>query len=54
MTSDGAIDPVCGMNVHPVETTLHVEHEGEAYYFCNTACKDSFVSDPEKYLGKIN
>lgn len=54
MTSDGVIDPVCGMNVHPVEATLHVEHEGETYYFCNTACNDSFVSDPEKYLDKIN
>lgn len=54
MTSNGATDPVCGMNVNPDETTLHVEHEGKTYYFCNTACKDSFVGDPEKYLGKMN
>lgn len=54
MTASGAIDPVCRMELDPSETKLTTEHEGETYYFCNIACKDSFVSNPEKYLGKLN
>ncbi len=52
-TSSGAvIDPVCGMKVDPSKNELHAVHKGEKYYFCNINCRDSFVSDPEKYLNK--
>jgi Cu+-exporting ATPase len=48
------IDLVCGMDLDPTETKLHVEHKGEVYYFCTTTCKNHFVNDPEKYLGTSN
>ncbi len=43
-------DVVCGMELEPTEDTLQVAHKGTIYYFCGTACKDQFVSAPEKYL----
>jgi Cu+-exporting ATPase len=43
-------DVVCGMELAPTEDTLQVAHKGTIYYFCNAACKDQFVTDPEKYL----
>ncbi len=45
------LDVVCGMELDPASTRLHVEHKGEVYYFCSTMCKNHFVSDPEKYVG---
>ena len=54
-TSGGMVtDVVCGMQVDPKETKLHVEHKGNVYYFCNIDCKNKFESDPEKYLVKSN
>jgi Cu+-exporting ATPase len=52
MSANAVVDPVCGMKVDATTTTLYVEHKGKKYYFCNIACRDSFVSDPEKYLSK--
>ena len=46
-----SIDLVCGMELDPVHTKLHVEHRGEVYYFCNTVCRNHFVNDPQKYAG---
>ncbi len=46
-----AMDVVCGMELDPVHTKLHVEHKGEVYYFCNVVCKNHFVNDPQKYVG---
>ena len=48
--SSPAKDVVCGMGLEPTEETLQFAHKGAIYYFCNAACKDQFVSDPEKYL----
>src|SRR5882757_8403173 len=42
-------DPVCGMMVDPA-TALSAEHGGKTYHFCCEGCRDSFASDPEKYL----
>lgn len=54
-----AIDPVCAYCrdlaciVVPVTTdTPKVEYKGSTYYFCSERCRDSFLSDPEKYLPK--
>jgi xanthine dehydrogenase accessory factor len=44
-----AIDPVCGMEVAAVETSLHVEFEGATVYFCSEGCRDAFVADSERY-----
>lgn len=46
-----ALDVVCGMELDPKTTKLHVEHNGEVYYFCSMTCKNHFVHDPEKYVG---
>ena len=37
-----AVDPVCGMTVAVVASTLSVEHDGETVYFCGEGCKSSF------------
>jgi xanthine dehydrogenase accessory factor len=39
-----AVDPVCGMTVAAVDSTPHVEHEGETVYFCREACRDTFLA----------
>jgi len=46
-----ALDVVCGMEIDPLRTRLHVEYRGEVYYFCSTTCKNHFVNDPQKYVG---
>jgi Cu+-exporting ATPase len=44
------IDPVCGMQVDPLTSTLHAAHAGTDYHFCSARCRERFVADPEKYL----
>ncbi|UYY83308.1 XdhC family protein [Arthrobacter sp. YA7-1] len=44
-----AVDPVCGMSVAAVESTLHAEHAGTTYYFCSAGCRRAFLADPEHY-----
>jgi xanthine dehydrogenase accessory factor len=44
-----AIDPVCGMSVEMVETSLHLEHHGERVWFCGSGCKRAFAADPAAY-----
>ncbi|HSE09658.1 MAG TPA: XdhC family protein [Nocardioidaceae bacterium] len=45
-----ATDPVCGMSVATVETSLHLDHEGVRYWFCGTGCLRAFAADPAGYL----
>jgi xanthine dehydrogenase accessory factor len=44
-----AVDPVCGMTVPAVESTLHFEHDGVTVYFCSPGCRAAFRKDPEHY-----
>ncbi len=45
-----AKDPICGMTVE-IETALYKsESDGKAFYFCCGACKQTFDSQPDKYL----
>ena len=37
-----AVDPICGMTVAAVASTLSVEHDGETVYFCGEGCKAAF------------
>jgi xanthine dehydrogenase accessory factor len=46
-----AIDPVCGMSVEMVETSLHLDHHGERVWFCGSGCKRAFAADPAAYGG---
>lgn len=52
MSAGSVLDPVCGMKVDPSKAELYAVHKGKKYYFCNSNCRNSFVSDPEKYLSK--
>jgi xanthine dehydrogenase accessory factor len=45
-----AVDPVCGMTVATVETSLHLDHEGTRYWFCGSGCLRAFAADPAVYL----
>ncbi len=54
-----AIDPVCAYCrdlaciVVPVTAeTPKAEYRGRTYYFCSENCRDTFLSDPAKYLPK--
>ncbi len=40
-----AIDPVCGMTVTIVDTTPHLAHDGDDYWYCNPGCRDRHESD---------
>jgi Cu+-exporting ATPase len=42
-------DPVCGMEVDPVETRYISDHQGQTYYFCSAVCKQRFDQNPERY-----
>lgn len=45
-----AADPVCGMTVATVESSLHLDHEGVRYWFCGSGCLRAFAADPVGYL----
>lgn len=51
LQSGTAIDPVCGMSVATVETSLHLDHEGVRHWFCGTGCLRAFAAEPAGYLG---
>ena len=44
-----ATDPVCGMHVDPA-TALSVTRDGHEHHFCSPGCRDTFMSDPDRYL----
>ena len=44
-----AVDPVCGMSVPAVESSLQLEHNGITVYFCSPGCRTAFRKDPERY-----
>ncbi|MEO8986385.1 MAG: heavy metal translocating P-type ATPase, partial [Rhodanobacter sp.] len=45
-------DPVCGMNVDPLSTKHHAEHDGQAWHFCSARCREKFVAAPNDYLSE--
>jgi xanthine dehydrogenase accessory factor len=47
--TDTAIDPVCGMTVATVESSLHLDHEGRRVWFCGSGCLRAFAADPSAY-----
>lgn len=49
MTPTTTSDPVCGMQVEP-ETAVTVEYGGRIYYFCESACADTFRDDPDRWI----
>jgi len=54
-----AEDPVCVYNgdlgcsrVRVDERTPRALYKGKPYYFCTEECRDAFMKDPAKYVGK--
>ena len=45
-----ATDPVCGMAVAAVESSLHLDHDGTRHHFCGTGCLRAFAADPARYV----
>jgi len=43
-------DPVCGMEVSHLTAVEEYEYEGKTYYFCASACRESFEAKPEEYI----
>jgi P-type Cu+ transporter len=43
-------DPVCGMLVKTDEAAGRSEYQGKHYFFCATACKESFERSPQRYV----
>lgn len=39
-----AVDPICGMIVHPENAGLSMEHNGIRYHFCSPHCRTQFAS----------
>jgi xanthine dehydrogenase accessory factor len=39
-----AMDPVCGMEVAAVETTVHADVEGTRRYFCCDGCRSTYLA----------
>lgn len=50
LPSSPATDPVCGMSVAPVTTSLHLDHRGVRYWFCGSGCLRAFSAEPAAYL----
>lgn len=48
-TAVSAVDPVCGMSVAAVESSVHADHDGQRIYFCCPGCRRAFLKDPERY-----
>lgn len=47
--ADKVKDPVCGMELSPTDAVATEDHDGTTFYFCSTACHDSFLADPHRY-----
>lgn len=46
------IDPVCGMDVTVKDAKYSYKYKDKTYYFCSKKCKNNFVKDPSKFIGK--
>jgi len=44
------VDPVCGMALTLIEDVETSTLEGKTYGFCSKGCKETFESDPKKYI----
>lgn len=38
-----AVDPICGMEVVASDASVHLDHDGERFYFCCEGCRSAFV-----------
>lgn len=45
-----ALDPVCGMTVHPATAALADSYKGTMLYFCGRGCLQRWQRQPERYV----
>jgi YHS domain-containing protein len=50
ITSEQAVDPVCGMTVDRQTASGSFEYQGSTYFFCNPHCLERFRNDPARFL----
>jgi Cu+-exporting ATPase len=43
-------DLFCGMDVDTKTAPAQYKYQGKVYYFCDIACQQMFMLDPEKYI----
>ena len=41
LSTETAIDPVCGMEVAVSESSIQLERDGQVHYFCSEGCRDT-------------
>jgi len=46
-------DPVCLMKLDPRQAAAMVEYQGRTYYFCSGGCRQTFLSQPQIFLGQV-
>ena len=44
------IDPVCQMKITTPGEVRSFTFHSDTYHFCAEACREAFISDPDKYL----
>jgi xanthine dehydrogenase accessory factor len=44
-----AIDPVCGMSVAALDTSVHLDTPAGRVWFCGTGCRDAYRDNPAAY-----
>jgi xanthine dehydrogenase accessory factor len=44
-----AVDPICGMTVVAVPSSLHAEVDGRTVWFCGEGCRRTFLDDPARH-----
>jgi xanthine dehydrogenase accessory factor len=44
-----AVDPVCGMTVAAIDSSLHATVDGGTTWFCCEGCRTAFLADPARY-----
>ena len=47
------VDPVCGMELEPINAIAQSTYQGETYYFCSQECRQKFEKEPQKYIDKM-
>ena len=48
-SSGTATDPVCGMTVATVESSLHLDHDTGRVWFCGSGCLRAYADNPAAY-----
>jgi YHS domain-containing protein len=51
MSKATSIDPVCGMEVDPLNATDHRKYRSHDIHFCSVGCATRFDQDPDRYFG---